>query len=174
MGVLGSRNPENTQQTLMNFTAFLNTVIILGCGVFSLFSHVAALQSKWQTGIQFDGRWFTLISCQLVESQSVIRGFLRINPPPSFSLLFTAFRVCIKARSFNQKEIRYWCLDRKPIFLRWIYKMISDWKQKKKLNCKEPSNTKKKCQFSDSGMEGAVEIRYFHCVAVWVLSEWLF
>lgn len=77
VGVCGSqkyrKHPANADE-FHNF--FSHTVIIFGHDVFLLFSHVAALQSKWQTGIQFDGLWFTLISCQLVESQSVIRGFL--------------------------------------------------------------------------------------------------
>lgn len=70
---VGHKNTENTQQMLMDFLAFFKYG-----EVFWLFSHVAALQSIWQTGIQFDGLWVTLISCHLAESQSVTRlSFLR-------------------------------------------------------------------------------------------------
>lgn len=48
---VGHKNRENMQQMVMHFTAFFT----YSDYVFTLFSHFAALQSKWQTGIQFDG-----------------------------------------------------------------------------------------------------------------------
>lgn len=113
----GCENTENTsiRWWISQFFFFPRTVIIFGQDVFfSLLSRVAALQSKWQTGIQLAGPWFTLISRQFVKSQFPNAGFLQITSvwvslrcQQHFSFVCFFFTYWIR-RKFNT-----WCLDQK-------------------------------------------------------------